>query len=162
MNIVVRRARQGDADAIRRFGLCDPAFQVSERIPFYEREELMEWAINPRDNLLFVAESEGCLTGFFFCKVMSQHWAMLDNFYVAPQSRGTRTVVHLVQALLQALKDRGIAYLSTLVACDDSGLSRWMTQHGFSHSKDYKWMEMFIKPGEEQGNKNPNEDPNQR
>jgi ribosomal protein S18 acetylase RimI-like enzyme len=144
MSAVVRRARSEDADSIRNLGLGDPAFQVSERIPFYEREELVEWASAPRDNLLFVAEADGCIVGFFFCKVMSQHWAMLDNFYVVPSSRGTGVVDRLRRALTEALQQRGIVYLSTLVAKGDPGLSAKMSRYGFTQSKDYEWMERFL------------------
>ena len=142
--ILVRRAHPDDAEAILDLGLADPAFQVSEKIPFYEREELVEWAGNPSDNLLFVAQAEGRLCGFFFCKVMSRHWAMLDNFYVAPQDRSTRTVLHLRAALQNELQARGIGYLSILVALDDQPLAKRMLQHGFTRSRDYGWMEMFL------------------
>ena len=142
--VLVRRARPDDADAIQNLGLADPAFQVSERIPFYEKEELVEWATSPTVNLLFVAESQGRLCGFFFCKVMSQHWAMLDNFYVAPQSRGGQTAFNLRAALLNQLQTKGISYLSILVALDDEELAKQMIHHGFAHSRDYGWMERFL------------------
>lgn len=140
----VRPARTEDATAIRALGLSDSAFRVSERIAFYELEELVEWAESPRDNLLFVADADGELTGFFFCKIMSQHWAMLDNFYVVPTRRSTRTVSKLRDALLDALRDRGIVYLSTLAAREDAALQRTLEHFGFQHSKSYEWLEMFI------------------
>ncbi len=143
----VRRANAGDADAIRNLGLSDSAFQVSERIPFYEREELVEWAEAPRDNLLFVSEGKEGMSGFFFCKIMSSHWAMLDKFYVVPRFRGTGTAEALRGALLGALRERGIVYVSTLVALDDRRLSERMEAYGLRHSKDYEWMEMFLDDG---------------
>jgi len=142
--VLVRRARPEDAEAIQALGLADPAFQVSEKIPFYEKKELVEWANSPADNLLFVAESEGRLSGFFFCKVMSSHWAMLDNFYVVPQARGTRTAQRLRMALLQELRARGTCYLSILVALEDEALAKQMARHGFLLSRHYGWMERFL------------------
>ena len=37
------------------------------------------------NNILGVAEHNDAIVGFFFCKVMSSHWAMLDNFYLLPE-----------------------------------------------------------------------------
>jgi GNAT superfamily N-acetyltransferase len=144
MSLEVRPARAEDADAIRALGLGDPAFAVSERIPFYEREELLEWAADPAANLLFVAESEGEVAGFFFCKVISYHWAMLDNFYVKANKRGSGVATALHSALVAELRQRGIVYLSTLVSCDDPKLVETLRHLGFSTSKAYHWYELFL------------------
>jgi len=49
-------------------------------IRFYEHRELEEWITAPKENLLFVLDEGGEIAGFFFCKIMSSHWAYLDNF----------------------------------------------------------------------------------
>lgn len=145
----VRRATPLDADAILAIGASDPAFRVSDRVSFYEREELVEWAIAPQDNLLFVSEGPEGFTGFCFCKVMSSHWAVLDNFYVVPSRRGTGTAEALRTALLGALHERHVRYVSTLVALDDRRLAERLSGYGFRQSRDYGWLEVFL--GDEEG-----------
>ena len=49
MALTVRDARIGDVAALYELGSAERAFRVSERIPFYERRELVEWIGAPRD-----------------------------------------------------------------------------------------------------------------
>jgi hypothetical protein len=86
--LIVRDAVPEDVSEIYALGRSDAAFRVSEAIHFYEERELSEWIARPEENILCVALSGSEIIGFCFCKVMSYHWAMLDNFYVKPGSRG--------------------------------------------------------------------------
>ena len=145
MAVVVRDALEQDVDALYALGLSDKDFSVSERIPFYEREELSEWIENPSDNMLCVVDAgSGQIAGFFFCKVMSYHWAVLDNFYIAPEFRDGVVGSALLNELVSRLKARKIVYLSALVERDRAALARLMRSHGFSRSKSYDWYEMFL------------------
>lgn len=145
MAIVVRDAREKDIDAIYTLGSSDTVFQVSKHIPFYEREELTEWINNPKDNILCVADDNGNVIGFFFCKVMSWHWAMLDNFYCVPSFRNGKISSLMTDALIQRLRQRKVLYLSTLVEEGRISLGRFLRRQGFSMSKRYEWYEVFIK-----------------
>lgn len=124
------------------------AFEVSAEIPFYEQAELEEWAADSRHNALAVAECQGMLAGFFFCKMMSWHWAMLDNFYVAPGAGSAATAASLWSFLQQELKRRRIVYLTALVEEERKPLVRLMRQRGFRAGKGYRWMEYFVERDE--------------
>jgi GNAT superfamily N-acetyltransferase len=144
MAITVREARLEDAEALYALGRSDTAFVVSDRIPFYEKQELEEWIAHPHENVLCVAECGSTLVGFFYCKIMSCHWALLDNFYIAPNTRDGVAGSVLLRALVARLKQRGIDYLTTLVEHDRVALARLMTKYGFRPSKRYDWYEMFL------------------
>jgi len=144
MPAIVRRAVPADTDAIFALGTAEPAFGVSPAIRFYERRELEEWIAAPEENLLFVLDEGGEIAGFLFCKIMSSHWAYLDNFYVRPVSRGKGYGRLLMDALLHQLKNLGIAYLSTLVDKQDPFLAGYFGRCGLVAEKTYVWQERFV------------------
>ena len=144
MNIVVRSATLADLPAILAMGQGDDAFTVSDRIRFYEKAELEEWIASPKDNILLVANSSSDLAGFLFCKIMSYHWAMLDNFYIHPSFRGQNCDGFLMEELAIRLRQRGISYLTTLTAHDQPALARYIKRHGFRTANLYEWNELFL------------------
>jgi GNAT superfamily N-acetyltransferase len=144
MAIVVRDARPSDVEALYAFGRSNLAFRVSERIPFYERDELAEWIASPRDNLLCVAVADTDIVGFFYCKVMSHHWAMLDNFYAIPGASKDGTGQLMFATLCARLRQRGISYLTVLIETGRDALSRLLVRQGFSCAKTYGWYEYFL------------------
>jgi ribosomal protein S18 acetylase RimI-like enzyme len=144
MNIVVRGAASDDVPALLAIGHGDNAFAVSDRIRFYEKAELEEWIASPRDNILVVADSSAGIAGFLFCKVMSSHWAMLDNFYVQPALRAQEYGDRMMQDLLNRLHDRGISYLTTLTSHDQPALARYLKRYGFQIASLYQWNELFL------------------
>lgn len=145
MTAIVRRATPADIDPIFAMGRAEPAFGVSEDIRFYERRELAEWIAMPGANLLLVLDENGTVSGFLFCKIMSSHWAYLDNFYVRPDARGHGYGRQMMEALLSILRKNEIVYLSTLVAETDTFLSGYIGQCGLVMEKTYVWMERFVK-----------------
>ena len=144
MTPIIRRAIPADIDPLFCMGSEEPAFGVSPKIRFYERQELIEWIAAPDDNILLVLDDDGEINGFLFCKVMSSHWAYLDNFYVLPSCRGHGHGHLLMQALLDLLRERSVAYLSTLVAESDTYLSEYFGKCGLVTEKTYVWQERFV------------------
>ncbi len=144
MALTVRDAQLEDLPEIYALGRSDPAFRVSEVIPFYEESELMEWISRPQENVLCVVLSETGIAGFCFCKVISYHWAMLDNFYVRRECRGGQAGPMLFAELVRRLRDRKISYVSTLIQRDRSALARLTRRYGFRHANSYEWYEMFL------------------
>ncbi|ABS55302.1 GCN5-related N-acetyltransferase [Methanoregula boonei 6A8] len=144
MTAIVRRATPADIGPILALGTADPAFGVSPRIRFYEREELAEWIAEPGENFLLVIGDAGEICGFCFAKRMSSHWAYLDNFYVRPGVRGHGHGRLLMQALLDLLQGEKIAYLSTLVAESDPFLAEYFRAGGMTPEKKYVWLERFV------------------
>lgn len=144
MSARVRRATPADIDGIFEMGRTEPAFGVSEDIRFYERRELAEWIAAPETNLLLVLDDNGTVSGFLFCKIMSSHWAYLDNFYIRPDARGHGYGRQMMEALLSILREKKIVYLSTLVAETDTFLSGYFGKCGLVTEKTYVWMERFV------------------
>ena len=146
MSIIVRDASLADIPAIFTMGHSDVAFTVSDRIRFYEKAELQEWIASPKDNILLVlvADSSSDLAGFLFCKIMSYHWAMLDNFYIQPSFRGQHCDGLLMEELAKRLRQRRIAYLTALTANDQPALARYLKRHGFRTASLYQWNELFL------------------
>ena len=144
MSIIVRDAAPADIPALLDMGHGDNAFTVSERIRFYEKPELEEWIASPATNILLVADSTDGIAGFLFCKVMSYHWAMLDNFYVRPMFRGHQYDVPMMRELLNRLHRQGLSYLTTLTAIEHPALARYLKRFGFRKAAVYQWNEMFL------------------
>ena len=149
MTAIVRRATTSDTGPILMLGTADPAFGVSARIRFYEREELEEWIADPGTGFLLVIEDVGEVCGFCFAKRISFHWAYLDNFSVRPGVRGHGHGRLLMQVLLDLLQEEKIAYLSTLVAESDTFLAECFRAGGMTTEKKYVWLERFV------GDRNP-------
>jgi N-acetylglutamate synthase-like GNAT family acetyltransferase len=144
MTVEVRRAIESDVDAIYAIGHSDAVFAVSETIRFYEKTELAEWAGAPCDNVLLIALLDGAVVGFLFCKIMSSHWAMLDNLYVVPAYRMHGTGNALLHELDSVLKEKGVKYLSTLSVHGNRYLAEYLGKHGFSQTNVYNWLERFL------------------
>ena len=143
--IKIRFATPEDADSIYALGVADSAFRVSDVIRFYEKSELAEWAEKTADNLLLVVEGDSEIVGFAFCKIMSHHWAMLDNFYIKPCSRCIPTNEYLWRRLLVELTNRKVTYLTCLVRDDHEAIVRLARRRGFARQHSYSWLELFLK-----------------
>lgn len=144
-DIKVRFATPEDADSIYALGVADSAFRVSNAIRFYEKSELVEWAGKTADNLLLVVEGDSEIVGFAFCKMMSHHWAMLDNFYIKPARRRYPASEYLWRRLLVELTNRKVMYLTCLVRDDHEAIVRLLCRRGFARQHNYTWLEMFLK-----------------
>lgn len=143
--MLIRRATVFDVDAIMELGQ-DPCFSVSDEIHFYERKELLEWCVKTFDNILCVAEVDKKIIGFYYCKIFSYHWAMLDNFYVLPEYRGQQVSEMMLTTLKNLLKSKQIQYLSILVDSADLKLLNQMKHRGFTlANKEYQWLYKEIK-----------------
>jgi hypothetical protein len=147
MQYVVSEASSKDIDDIVKIGSSDAAFAVSDVIRFYEKSELREWANKPDDNILLVARRNRDFAGFLFCKIMSSHWALLDNFYIVGHSRDGKCSVLLFEELKQRLMSRGISYLTTLIKKDANSLSRYVRKFGMKPVRQYTWHELFLAEG---------------
>ena len=140
----VRNAVFNDIPAIMDVG-SDTAFAVSDCIRFYEPGELEEWINSSKENIVLVAECGDDVVAFTYCKIMSFHWAMLDNFFVRPNHRGGECARELMTALQTELKRRCISYLSTCAASDNEKLGKYLTNRGFSLARNYDWYELFLR-----------------
>ena len=128
-----------DIDLLLELGKNDLSFNISKRAQFYERDELLEWIRNPQNNILCVACHENTLVGFFFCKIMSYHWAMLDNFYVIPEMRRNKIGQMMFDKLKDILQQRVIEYLTTVIEPKRFFVESFLRLNNFKATRSYNW-----------------------
>jgi len=147
MDLVLRPAEPTDIAAIIELG-TDPAFAAGGGMPFYYRDEVLkEWIDHPAENTLCVAENEGKVVGFLFCKLMHSRWAMLDTLYLAPVARGRGLGRAMFQAFFEQLKQRGVIYLSTLILKGRTDWEKIAVSQGFEIAETYSWFgKLLIEP----------------
>lgn len=119
-------------------------FKVSENILFYEISELKHWINNPKSNLLYgIFDKDKCL-GFCFCKIMSNHWALIDNFYICPESRKNKLGYKLQKFIEKKLKNKNIKYVSRVTRNNNIGMHKFLSKTGYIKSGEYFWFEKFL------------------
>ena len=141
---VIRPARVKDSNRIYAIGVSHSDFAVSPRIRFYEKSEVETWARKRGDNVFLIAERANKILGFIYCKVMSHHWAMIDNYFVLPECRKEGTGARLLEECLGKLRTRGISYVSAMVKSADEELRNYMKKRGFQETSEYVWVEKFL------------------
>lgn len=145
MSVGIIPATYEDVDDLMWMGE-DPAFSVTPRVRFYDREELVEWIDNPEGNILLIMRrlDDRAPVGFCFCKVMSKNWAMLDNFFVLPEYREQGFGQELINALRMEIRKRRIGYVSCLVEVGKIRTVNRLNRYGFGPGKVYEWRELFL------------------
>lgn len=120
------------------------AFKVQEKILFYELKEFKYWINNPKENLLYgVFDGEECVA-FCFCKIISNHWALIDNFYVCEEYR-FKNLGSLLQVYIEKkLKSKNISYVSRVTREDNFGIHKFLLKHNYKMHKKYIWFDKFI------------------
>jgi len=144
MKLELRQAVLSDVDDLMALGAAHAGFSVSEKIRFYERDELIEWISKPDENILLAAVVDGRIAGFLFTKIMSWHWAMLDNFYLHPAQRGKQIGQRLLEELFKQLRARKIQYVSTLISTEEPELIAYFRRQNFDAGKSYVWCDRFL------------------
>jgi len=144
---VVAQAIESDVNPVFSLGMTEPSFKVSDSIRFYERTELLEWVKHPGENILLVSRPVGGpqIVGFLFCKVISHHWAILDNFFVREEFRNRGCGKQLLVSLSARLRERGIEYLSTLADVSNTRLLEMLPRFGLTQQKTYGWFDAALK-----------------
>lgn len=130
-------------DFYRQFSIVKD-FKISSKISFYELSEIKYWIDNPRDNLLYgVFEKNNCI-GFCFCKIISNHWALIDNFYISPPYRKNK-LGHKLQIFIEAkLKRNKIKYISRVTKANNFGMHKFLTKTGYRKQEKYLWFDKFL------------------
>lgn len=133
-----------DIPSIMGLGRSTAAFAVSDQIKFYEEVELCEWIADPKHNIVLVLTLDGAVEGFLFCKLMSSHWALLDNLFVRRTAALHAGGATLLNALQDRLRVSGRSYLSILIRNDRPALVRIAGANGFVSRDVYQWMDRFL------------------
>lgn len=119
-------------------------FKVNDRISFYEIEEIEEWTKKPKDNLLYAVTYENRLIAFCFCKIISNHWALIDNFYVEPLFRNKKIGKKLQDFIELKLKNLKIKYVSRVTRSNNIKMHRFLNKTGYSKRDSYIWYDKFL------------------
>jgi len=119
-------------------------FKVSKKILFYEQTEIKEWIKNPKQNLLYGIFTKDVCVGFCFCKIISNHWALIDNFYVCEAYRRYHLGSKLQKYVEKKLRHRGIKYISRVTKKDNIVMQRFLNRTGYKSVGDYVWFEKFL------------------
>lgn len=143
-SITVRAIKAEDIDDLISFGLSDAAFSVSGEITFYERSELQEF-IEDSNWELGIALVNSKIVGFLSVHRMSNHWAMLDNFYVSPPERGTGVSRFMYKWLLETTQTWNSSYLTSLVDVEDSTTAKLLIRQSWSPQKRYQWFDLNLR-----------------
>ena len=117
---------------------------MSPEIPFYERDEVAAWISKPEENIFLIGEQDGAIAGFLFCKIMSVHWAMLDNIFVRPSCRRSGVGLSLVTALRRILEEKKIRYISLLTKESNQEAEAAAAKYGFRRQDGYAWWDLLL------------------
>lgn len=143
--MITRRARKEDLDKIIQLSIETAEFIVNEKITFYEYSELEYWISDQVNNILLVSvNSKSDIIGFLFCKIMSPHWALLDNFYVTCNSRNRIIAKNMFMELEDILKCSHIQYLSVLIKEHHSRTMEICKMMDFEQRAKYFWFDKFL------------------
>lgn len=119
-------------------------FSVSNKILFYELEEIKYWINHPKENLLYGIFEKNICIGFCFCKIISSHWALIDNFYIFPLYRKNK-LGHKLQIFIEnKLRDKKIKYLSRVTKVDNLGMHKFLLKTGHKLQGKYIWFDKFL------------------
>lgn len=143
--LAVRHAAEKDAEKIYRLGMTTRDFAVSRHIKFYQKDEIAEWIRNKENNILIVAEVNSRIVGFVYCKIMSHHWAMVDNFYVLPKFRKEGVGTSVEEVLLAELRRRNVRYITLLVKPENKIMRRFLRKRGFGEQGQYVWVDKLLR-----------------
>lgn len=116
--VTVRRATEEDRLGLFKLSAAMHAetdFACLRFNPHKALDNLGGW-VHHKDGLMLVAADDGVVIGML-AATFKRPWftddevASEDLFYVAQDRRGSRTAYRLMQAYIQACRDRGIKYL---------------------------------------------------
>ena len=142
--LIIRNAKKADVNQIYKIGTSTGDFSVSKEIKFYKKYELIEWIKNKQNNIIIVAETNSKIIGFVSCKIMSFHWAMVDNFLVLSKFRKNNIGSQIQTFLEKELKKRKISYLTGLVKPTNPKNTKIIQKYGFKEQDKYIWVDKFL------------------
>ncbi len=142
--LIIRNAKKADVNQIYKIGTSTGDFSVSKEIKFYKKYELIEWIKNKQNNIIIVAETNSKIIGFVSCKIMSFHWAMVDNFLVLSKFRKNNIGSQIQTFLEKELKKRKISYLTGLVKPQKRIIRKFLKKYGFKEQDKYIWVDKFL------------------
>jgi GNAT superfamily N-acetyltransferase len=147
---MIRRLQESDVSEIHSvLETHRHTFDIGNGGRFYEYSELELFVYDPSWIALVAINDTGDLTGFLMCKQMSDHWALLDTFYVLPRYRGLGYGRALSNTLKQTLTEIGVQYLSLLANADSPEVQRRFKFLGFAPQKSYVWMDQTLEASKE-------------
>ena len=142
--IKIRFANKKDVYPIYRIGTSTQEFAVSKGIRFYEKDEIGQWIKDRENNMIVVATTNSKIVGFACCKIMTQYWAMVDNFYVSSIFRKKGIGTRIENFLEKELKKRRIDYITRLVKPKNKASRKFLKERGFKEHNRYIWIDKTL------------------
>jgi GNAT superfamily N-acetyltransferase len=143
-SMILRHATEKDVHDIYKIGTSTTEFELSRKIKFYKKSELRQWIKDKKNNIVLVAVLDGKIIGFTVCKVMSHHWAMVDNFYVLKKYRKEGIGTYIEDHLESQLRKRKVKYVTRLVGADHRNSRMFLKKRGFREHDKYIWIDKFL------------------
>lgn len=140
----IRLANESDVDAIYKIGISSREFAVSKVIRFYQKDEITQWVKDRKNDVIIVAKINSMIVGFACCKIMSQEWAVVDNFYVLPKFRKKGIGTRIEKFLERELKKRRISYITRLVKPKHRASRKFLKKRGFKEHDKYIWIDKLL------------------
>jgi GNAT superfamily N-acetyltransferase len=119
-------------------------FKVSKKMLFYELEEIIYWINHPKENLLYGIFDKNICIGFCFCKIISNHWALIDNFYILPEYRNKNIGTKLQKYIEKILKLKGINYISRVTRSNNYKMHSFLMRNKYKKHHEYIWFDKFL------------------
>ncbi|MCX6815531.1 MAG: GNAT family N-acetyltransferase [Candidatus Aenigmarchaeota archaeon] len=142
--MIIRHATEKDVQGIYKIGTSTTEFEVSRKIKFYKKSELLQWIKDRKGNIVLVAVLDGKIAGFASCKIMSHHWAMVDNFYVLKKYRKEGIGSQIEDHLERELRKKKVKYVTRLVGAEHKNSRIFLKKRGFKEHDKYIWIDKFL------------------
>jgi len=142
-HVIIRKAEPSDVDKLYDMGIKENGFVLSTQTRFYTRDYLEKWLQNPQSDILLVAEKDGEIIGFLFCRVFHDSWAMLDNIMVSHSWRRRGIGTALLKECLNKLRMKKVQYIAGIVKEDNESINFFL-KNEFLKGNKFIWIEKFL------------------
>jgi len=142
--ISIRKTRNVDAEEIYKLGKKISELAVSDRMQYYERDEVENFVKNSKGNIFLVALDNNIIIGSVYAKIISRHWCMCDSIMVHPKYRRKMIGNMLMERLFSILKKKRINYVQGVSNLENKRARKFLKSIGFCEGKKMVWMEKFL------------------
>ena len=165
MSIFIRRAEEGDLDAVGRLGASLlRAHHEFDRLRFMaprgDTEGGYAWFLGTQmrrnDAAVFVAEQAGQVIGYVYAGVEPQSWkelreeaGFIHDLFVSEEARGRGAATALLEAAASWLASRGMPRIVLWTASPNEAARRLFERLGFRHTMTEMTREISpVRPGD--------------
>lgn len=140
LTVVIRPFREGDSKEV--YAILKTTDEVHVAGLTYSEKAVQEWHRTRAQDIIFVAEVNGKVTGFVATKLGDPEpsGAYIDSIIVKPEYRGRGIGQQLLERCISSLKDRGVSFLHLHVRSDFPLSVNFWEKNGFKGKEPLLWM----------------------